>query len=253
MLRYLLLSIPLFLMYPVCAIQTCDDSPGLLSLLFSGDDDEYDYEPTYGRDTVRTENFEVKYGVNFLVPNGIDDLRPAGMELAFYQALPNHPRVYLGGSFSIFNHGAQSYDTLFGDYDEISTFNNIYGISFLMKHQVIDTKVFKAFLGFRTGLFFFHSYSKAFDTTEPCEDQELGKTLHSMMSIRPNVGPTLDLQIPIKSTYDRISFHIGYRMSGRTPYVLKENVDIQPHRIDYLKSVNNLNMLSFQIGFSHFF
>lgn len=253
MLRIFLLALAPLLATPIYSFQSCDDSPGLLSMLLSNDDEGYDVPLFFNRDTTRTENFEIKFGVNVLLPNGIKDVRPVGVELAFYQSLVNHPKVYVGGAFSLFNYGFQSHDTLFSDYDEINTFNNIYGMSFLLKHRVVDTRYFKAFVGFRTGLFLFHTYSKAVDTTEPCEEQELGKTLHSITNLRPSGGPTLDVQVPLKSIFDRINVHIGYRMTGRTTYIRKQNVDIQPSRINYTKSVNNLNMLSFQIGFSHFF
>ena len=150
------------------AIQECDNDNGpilfeLLSI-FASDDDDDSYEPTvYPSDTVRTENFEVRMGANFLVPAGIDGMNPGGIEMALYQAIPTRPSLYIGGSFSYYNYGFNSYDTLFGEYNHINTAHNIYGVNFHMKQRIINHNSFKAYVGLQTGMLFFHTFSKAVD------------------------------------------------------------------------------------------
>lgn len=256
MVRYTLTLILYFFFHSSFAIQECDNSPGIFGFLsLFGDDDNYESNEShvYSWDTVRTEDFELRVGANFLVPTGIEGMRPGGVELGFYQAVPNRSGLYLGGSVAFYNHGFQSYDTLFEDYDHINTSHNIYGISFHMKQRVIDTNWFKAYFGLQTGLLFFHSFSKAVDLSYPCEDRELGTTLHSQFNVKPTIGPTMDLQFPVSSIYDRISIHIGYKLTGSANFVKKGDVEIAPNRINFLESKKQLGLLNFQIGYSHFF
>lgn len=237
------------------AIQECDDDPllfELLSLLTKDDDNESNEYRVYPRDTVRTEDSEFRIGANVLLPTTVEGMRPGGVEMAFYKAMSDKFRLYIGSSFSYYNYGFDSYDTLFGDYNHINTLHNIYSLNLHIKQRIINKYWLKAYLGLQSGLLFLHTFSKAVDLSCDCE-REPDKTLQTKFNSRPNFGPTVDLQIPVNSIYDRISIHVGYQMTGLSRYVKKGDVDIRPNEIRFHESQNRLNLLNFQIGYSHFF
>ena len=256
MLRYLLLILSLFLLHSAHSFQSCKDSSSGLESLFRSD---YDYDESDGEqqpfvyDSSRTNKFEVKYGVNILVGGSKNAIIPIGLNLSICRAIARDSKLYIGGAFTTLSYGSQSDEVAFGAYDEVNTWSTVNGVSFLAKYSLTNSKEFQAFLGLRTGLLMFKTQSIAVDTTEPCEDRVESKMLNSIMDVRPSFGPFIDLQFPHRVWYNRFTISIGYRMSGETNYVKNGDVKISPYRAEYNEQLKKLNMLSFQIGFSHFF
>ena len=249
----------------VVAKQECDSNSSntiegifdFLSILGSGNDDSEDRaQPARHKlnlpDVPREENFEVRYGASFMSPKRLE-MNAEGLELGLYSAASQNSNLYVGASFSYHNYGVQSYDTLFGEYDKITTSNNIYGIGLLAKQRIINTDVFKMYVGLETGLLFFHSFSSARDIPKPCECKEPNMLLEGWNNTRFKLGPTVDLSIPFASNFDRFNLHIGYQMMGVSDFVNEGDVEISPNRINFLPSKQALNWLNVQIGFSHFF
>ncbi|MEO9803382.1 MAG: hypothetical protein ABJF04_09055 [Reichenbachiella sp.] len=236
--------------------QSCDNDSGIIDLLFSIVDDinlEEEGQEGPSEPMIRTEDTEFKYGVSFMFPKREIDFRSIGLDLAIYQRISGSENTYIGAGFSVHNYGTNTYDTLLNDYDRIETNHTVYGANFLAKYKVADFKFIQAYIGMHAGLLFFATKSHAIDDLDPCEGGEESRKLHGHTTISGNVGATLGLQIPLKSYFDKISIDIGYQIPGLTTYVRNDDVDISPHRIDYNYSIDNLNMLTFQIGLSHYF
>lgn len=233
--------------------QSCSDDSGFLDLLFSIVDDIDIEKESPSEPRIRTERTEFKYGLSLMFPKPEIDFHSAGLDVAIYRRISGAKNTYIGGAFSVHNYGANEYDTLLRDYDRIETIHTIYGAHFLAKHKIADFKFIQAYIGMHAGLLFFATKSHAVDDLDPCEGGRRPSKLHGRTTISGNVGATLGLQIPLKSYFDKISIDIGYQIPGLTTYVRSDDVVIRPNHIDYNYAIDNLNMLTFQVGFSHYF
>lgn len=253
--RFIFLSLFIVLQIPsTIHAQSCDDNTlGLLGMILNGNDDFPDEESGPSEPLIRTETLEFKYGFNFMIPKYVDELRSMGIEIALLKNLDKTKRLFLGSSFSYHVYGYQVYDTLIGDYDKVMTSNKIYGANFLAKFKVLELKFIQAYLGIQTGLLAFATRSQSIDDVLPCECGESPKTLHSMTTVRPNLGVFFGIQIPIFTFFDRLSIDIGHQRPGLTSYIRAEHVEIKPDEINYKPSIDNLNMINFQVGLSHYF
>lgn len=239
-----------------CKTKSSSNSEGLLdflSLFRSNDEDKPETVQVRIPDSLRTEIHEFSVGVSLLIPNGTSDLSAGGLEVGMYKELNKVSGFYLGGSAYALRYGSGSYDTLMGVYDYISTYHNIYGISFNAKQRIVNTNGFKAYLGLETGLSLFQTNVWAKDLPQPCECEKPRRLLGEWGRVSPRFGPTLDLSVPTGSIYDRISFSVGYQMMGITDLIRKGDVDFSPNKIDFNPTRERLNMLNIQVGFSHFF
>lgn len=262
MVRYTLTLMVFFVFSSSLVAQKCkdrsrsSDSPGILDAIFSSFFDNDDNQSSKIRkrasDVPRTEDLELRVGANFLIPTRIEGLLGAGIEVAAYKAIKRRPGLYMGGSIFLYSHGFQQYDTLFRGYDRINTSNTIYGLSAHMKQRVIDRPWVKGYFGLQTGMLIFHSYSRAVDLSCDC-DKKPSKILQSQRNVRPSIGPTLDLQFPVGSKYDRFSIHVGYLFAGKTSFVKRNDVEIAPNQINFRETNKQLGLINIQIGYSMFF
>ena len=110
--------------------QSCtSDGLDFLDGLFDSFDFDFSDDPER-EPRLRTENTEVTYGLNMMIPVQYagEEFLPFGFEMGFLSSLTKVPQVSIGVTTSYHNYGSFKKDTLIDDYERIVSNLNIYGL-----------------------------------------------------------------------------------------------------------------------------